>query len=245
MRINHPNAALHPAASNLAPGLRLPAFALAMDMPLSRPGVPGLNLTLASLPQQPPMAVVLMQMLGQPPPAHWRLRELDPAATYTPTQTDPEMPQTLSLELRLVSADGHALSARLVLSIFAAAREQAPGLVEALRKHDMSQMPGPILDRSAAELVGSRHGFEWLPDSRAQWQAQALAMRGWLQIRPRELPRKPSAYMPPAQDRPGEFDPEPLPAPPPANDDGAPTLGVGQWLWLSAKSFGSWLKAYW
>ena len=148
------------------------------------------------------------------------------------------------MEVQLVSAEGHTLTARWNLSIFNAAREQAKSLVEALRRHDTTQMPGPIIDRPVAELAGLRYGFEWIADSRAMWQAQALAMRGWLQIRPRELPSKPGHVYRPAE--PGEFDPEPLPAAAaPANDDGAPTLGVGQWLWLSAKSFGSWLKAYW
>lgn len=235
-------AALHPSASRLNPG-GLPAFALAMDMPTLK--VPVLQLSQAPLPPQPPMGTVLMQMLGQPPPAHWQLRALDPSS-YAPTQSDPEMPQTLSLELQLVSADGHALPARLVLSIFALAREQAPGLVEALRRHDTSVMPGPILERTAAELAGSRHGFEWTTDGRAMWQAQALAMRGWLQIRPRELPRKPGSLLQ-GQADPEEFEPEALPqAPPqPMHDDGAPTVGVGEWLWLSARGFGSWLKTYW
>ncbi|PPE75040.1 hypothetical protein C3942_05025 [Solimonas fluminis] len=245
MRIDLPSAALQPTVTRLNPGAALPEFALAMDLPPAVPPLPRPTPAPAMpLAPQRPVATLLMQVLGQPPPAHWRLRELDPAS-YAPAQPDPEMPQTLSLELRLVSSDGHALPARLVLSVFALAREQAPGLVEALRRHDASAMPGPILDRTAAELAGTRHGFEWTADGRALWQAQALAMRGWLQVRPRELPRKPGAALSqPAE--PGEFDPEPMPAgSPPMPDDGAPVLGVGQWLWLSAKGFGSWLKTYW
>jgi hypothetical protein len=243
MRIDLSSAALQSPASRFSAGAGLPEFALAMDLPVATAPLPS-RLGQAALTPPRPIATVLMQVLGQPPPAHWRLRELDPGS-YAPAPPDPEMPQTLSLELRLVSADGHALPARLVLSIFALAREQAPGLVEALRRHDTAATPGPILDLPAAELAGTRHGFEWTADGRALWQAQALAMRGWLQIRPRELPRKPSVLLAQATE-PGEFDPEPIAVQsPPMHDDGAPTLGVGQWLWLSAKGFGSWLKAYW
>lgn len=241
MRIDVSNAAVYPAARNLASGAGLPAFALMMDG--ASPELLGVGRARAGLAQQPPMAMVLMQMLGEPPPSNWRLRELDTSVLSAAPLPDPEAPQTLSMEVQLVSAEGHKLTARLNLSIFSAAREQAKSLVEALRRHDTTQMPGPIIDRPVAELAGMSYGFEWTADGRAMWQAQALAMRGWLHIRPRELPRKPGQAYQPAE--PGEFDPEPPAMAAPANDDGAPTLGVGQWLWLSARSFGSWLKAYW
>lgn len=246
MRIEFTANAIRPQAPGLPGSAQLPAFALeGGSVAASAAGLPLPGTAQPS--QRTAMANLLLQLLGHPPPANWRLRELDPTAVYPAALPEAEEPQTLSLELQLVSADGRALPARLTLAIFAAAREQAPALLEALRKHDPSLAPGPMLDRPASELAGQRFGFEWIADHRTLWSMQALAMRGWLQIRPREQPRKPPSYSDLFGGALDEFAPEepPTRAAAAANDGGPPVLGVGQWLLISARTLGSWLKAYW
>ncbi|HSW13225.1 MAG TPA: hypothetical protein VLI06_10335 [Solimonas sp.] len=261
MRVDTPPPALNPTARLSPAGPPLTGVG-----PLRAPALPPVLSTLSFGGQlveallrnlvgtTTPPGNLQLQMQWQPPAGAPYAPSSLPATVLLSSTTSPDpggaLPEPLQLQgqMPVLTADGRVLTGSLSLSLLPALRQQHPEVAARLEAAVQPGQLGPLQAEGRAEtLAGQQLQFQWT-DPRALWPLQNLAMRGLLRFSTAAEERDRDTRRRAAQQvlrEPEAGAPEESLSGPLADDGGPPRIGVGAWLWFSARSFASWLKRLW